>query len=419
VLDCQNIEVEYKVPHVKVTTLREFFVRRLEGKLSFDINRALKGISLKAYRGECVGLIGPNGCGKSTFLKVMAGILKPVGGSVWTKGRVAPLIELGAGFDPELTGRENVFLACSLMGLSKKEVEQKLPEIEEFSQLGRFFEVPVKTYSSGMYMRLGFSCSMAVDADLLLMDEILAVGDRNYQKKCLDKMIAIRHSGATIILVSHDLDMIQKMADRALVIDEGILIFEGRPREAVVFYQKLMEKKWWESLPAHVRQEEERKKKLLSNEEPVRYGKKARITRFKIVNDQGDLVLNSGKPWRLDLEIEISERFEQNPCVGFAIWDQNSVRILGGNTESLKTDAHNMVDIKEPGHHKVSFLFNQMPLASGTYRLIIAIHDHKIEETLDINNDAVRFDVVYDEDQDNFDRDLVASRLLIDKIEVI
>jgi ABC-type polysaccharide/polyol phosphate transport system ATPase subunit len=194
---------------------------------------ALDGVDLRVTPGEAVALVGPNGSGKSTFLKLAGGILKPTEGTVDVDGRVTALIELGAGFHPEITGRENVLINGMLLGLSRREIEARMPEIVEFADIDAFIDQPVKIYSSGMYVRLGFAVAVAVDPDVLLIDEVLAVGDEAFTKRCLDRLARMRQRGVTMVLVSHDLDLVTTFADRALYLERGRVVAEG-PADTVV-----------------------------------------------------------------------------------------------------------------------------------------------------------------------------------------
>ena len=197
---------------------------------------ALRGITFSVERGETVGLLGPNGCGKSTLLQIISGILQPTTGRVVVKGRVAALLELGAGFNPEFTGRENVRLNGELMGLSRKEVERAIPDIERFAEIGEFIDRPVKEYSSGMYVRLAFAAAIHVDPDVLVVDEALAVGDAIFANRCVRKLEELRRQKVTILFVSHDLSLVKQLSDRAILLLGGRIAAEGNPHEVVNRY---------------------------------------------------------------------------------------------------------------------------------------------------------------------------------------
>ena len=202
---------------------------------------ALRNVSMTIQAGTTVGLIGHNGSGKSTLLKVLGGILDPTTGTVARRGRIAALLELGAGFHPDLTGRENVFLNASILGLSREVTEARFPEILAFSGIGDFIDTQVKFYSSGMYVRLAFAVAVHTDPDLLLVDEVLAVGDEAFQRKCMDKIRSFQEEGRTIVLVTHSLGQVADLCDRAILLNKGEVVFDGEPREAVVNFRNILE----------------------------------------------------------------------------------------------------------------------------------------------------------------------------------
>jgi lipopolysaccharide transport system ATP-binding protein len=201
---------------------------------------ALENISFEVYKGECFGVIGRNGAGKSTLLGLIAGVLKPDKGEIEVRGRISPLLELGAGFHPELTGRENIILNGILLGMTKKEVLSKMEEIIEYSELGDFIDQPIRTYSSGMVARLGFSVVAHLDPEILLVDEVLAVGDINFQKKCMKKIESFRERGVTIVLVSHVIEQVEKMCNRVLWVDQHRIRAIGDAKEVCKLYRETM-----------------------------------------------------------------------------------------------------------------------------------------------------------------------------------
>jgi len=198
---------------------------------------ALKDISFEVFAGETIGVIGINGAGKSTILGLLAGVLKPSSGQITVDGRIAPLLELGAGFHPELSGRENILLNGILLGMLKREVEEKIDSIIEFSELEKFIDQPIRTYSSGMLARLGFSVAVHCEPDILLLDEVLSVGDQDFQKKCIEKMLGFKRSGKTIIFVSHSAQQIEEMCDRIIWIQNGKVHLNGKPVEVLQAYR--------------------------------------------------------------------------------------------------------------------------------------------------------------------------------------
>lgn len=220
-INFHDVSVRYRLPKERIRTVKEFAMKSLWRKVEYEEFWVLKNITFQIEPGEMLGIIGRNGAGKSTLLKLVARVMKPVKGWVEVIGRVTPLLELGAGFDFELTGQENIFLFGSILGVNRKEMRGKLEKIAEFSELGDFLESPLRTFSSGMVTRLGFAVATAVDPDILLLDEILAVGDASFQKKSLDVIKHFRNSGVTILFVSHDLQQIRSLCDKAVWLEGG------------------------------------------------------------------------------------------------------------------------------------------------------------------------------------------------------
>lgn len=196
----------------------------------------LDGVSLKIKKGEAVALIGTNGSGKSTLLKLMTKIIFPNSGKIETNGKLTSLLELGAGFHPDFSGRENIYFNASIFGLTKKEIDKRIDSIVEFSELGSFIDNPVRTYSSGMYMRLAFSVAINVDAEILLVDEILSVGDQHFQEKCLNKMKELRNEGKTMVFVTHSMEQVKALCDRAIWLRDGKIEMDGKPEEVIEKY---------------------------------------------------------------------------------------------------------------------------------------------------------------------------------------
>ena len=224
-----NIQHLSKLFHrQKQRTFKELVPAVLGGQKAVETFWALKDINLEIKKGETIGIIGPNGSGKSTLLKLIAGVTKPTKGKINVKGRIAPLIELGAGFHPELTGRENIYLNGVILGLKRKEIDEKLEEIVNFAELWEFIDQPIKHYSSGMYLRLAFSVAVHTNPEILLIDEILAVGDSAFQKKCFKKMEEFKEKGVTIVLVSHNLKQIKSFSKRVVYLSDGKIIIDGQ-----------------------------------------------------------------------------------------------------------------------------------------------------------------------------------------------
>jgi len=235
-----GVGVLYRIPHDPIKTFKEYVIRAVQGRIKHHSFWALKDIHLDLKRGEIFGIIGRNGAGKSTLLKVISRVLIPTEGRVWIKGNVSPLLQLGAGFHPELTGFENIYLNASILGFSQKEIDEKVEEIIDFSEIGDFINVPLRTYSSGMRARLGFAVATAWKPDILLLDEVLAVGDVAFKDKCIDRMNLFRDQGSTVLVVSHSVDNIKETCHRAMWLDEGQIRLVGPAEEVGNAYQEDM-----------------------------------------------------------------------------------------------------------------------------------------------------------------------------------
>jgi lipopolysaccharide transport system ATP-binding protein len=231
-----NITQRFRLIQERRDTLRELFAKFFKKRAAYHDFEAVKNVSFEVPEGQTVGLIGKNGSGKSTLLKVIAGVYRPTSGRVEVNGSLAPLIELGSGFHHELTGRENILLNGLLMGYSKKEMMAREQAIIDFADIGEFIDSPVKQYSSGMYVRLAFAVATEINPDILLMDEILAVGDSGFQQKCFERIENFKRSGKTIILVSHALNQIQQHCDRAILLEHGSIVADGTADDVVAFY---------------------------------------------------------------------------------------------------------------------------------------------------------------------------------------
>lgn len=233
----QNVTVKYRAPEVRIRTFKEYMIRTLQRKVRFKEFLALNQINIEVQRGETLGIIGRNGAGKSTLLKVMSRVLVPTEGRVWIRGRVSPLLELGAGFHPELTGRENVFLNGTLLGHPMREVENAMDGIIDFAEIGTFIEAPLRTYSSGMVARLGFAVATAWKPEILILDEILSVGDEAFRQKCQTRMEDFHDGGTTSFLVSHSMDTVAALCSRVMWLDHGRVRSVGDPKTVIAEYR--------------------------------------------------------------------------------------------------------------------------------------------------------------------------------------
>jgi ABC-2 type transport system ATP-binding protein/lipopolysaccharide transport system ATP-binding protein len=238
IIRLENVSVRYRAPNERVGTFKEYAIRWLQGKIHNETFLALNNVNLCVNKGEVLGLIGQNGAGKSTLLKLVAKVLRPTDGRVLVNGRVAPLLEMGAGFHPELSGRENVYLNGAMLGFSRREMEEKFDRIVEFAELHEFIEAPIRTYSTGMWARLGFAVATDVDPDILIVDEVLSVGDEAFQRKSEARINSIRDKGATILIVSHNMKLIESMCERTAWLDHGQLQTIGSTQDVIKAYRK-------------------------------------------------------------------------------------------------------------------------------------------------------------------------------------
>ena len=237
----QDVSILFNLSKENVDNLKELLIKKIKGeKIRFNEFWALKNINFELNKGDRLGILGLNGAGKSTLLKIIAGVYKPTTGKVTRHGHIAPMIELGAGFDPNYTGRENIFLYGSVLGFSREFLESKYEEILEFSELGDFIDVPIKNYSSGMRARLGFSIATVVEPEILILDEVLSVGDAKFRKKCEKKMQGMFDHGVTVLFVSHSLEQVKRLCNKAILLEHGELIAEGDIQEVAAIYDSML-----------------------------------------------------------------------------------------------------------------------------------------------------------------------------------
>ncbi len=238
VLKVEEVSMCFNLSKEKIDNLKEFVIKKIQRKITYKEFWALKDVSFTVQQGDRVAILGLNGAGKSTLLKVISGVFKPTSGKVTRKGRIAPLLELGAGFDPQYTGKENIFMYGAVLGFSKEFIKEKYDEIVEFSELGEFIDVPLKNYSSGMKAKLGFSIATVVKADILILDEVLSVGDAKFRKKSEAKMMSLINSGVTVLFVSHSLPQVRRICNKAILLERGELIAAGDIEDVCAVYEE-------------------------------------------------------------------------------------------------------------------------------------------------------------------------------------
>lgn len=237
-LKVQNVGMKFRLSTEKVDSLKEYFIKKLSGKMKYDEFWALRDINFTLEKGDRLGILGLNGAGKSTLLKVIAGVLKPTTGTVEACGKIAPLLELGAGFDKQYTGAENIYLYGAVLGYSKQFVKEQFDEIVDFSELRPFLNVPVKNYSSGMRSRLGFAIATQVQPEILILDEVLAVGDQKFHEKSEKKILEMMGEGVTVLFVSHAIDQVERICNKAILLEKGRIVAAGSVQEVKEIYEK-------------------------------------------------------------------------------------------------------------------------------------------------------------------------------------
>ena len=340
----------------------------------FEYRKVLQGISFEVKKGEAIGLVGHNGCGKSTTLKLLTRILYPDTGTIEMCGRVSSLIELGAGFHPDLSGRENIYINASIFGLSKKEIDARLDDIIAFSELKDFIDNPVRTYSSGMYMRLAFSVAINVDADVLLIDEILAVGDANFQIKCFKRLKEIKNQGTTIVIVSHALNQIEQICDRSIWIQDGRIQEEGSPLEVHKDYLDYMgRKRQGLAELEHVAPGDGDLTEIPGERgKSKRWGdQRVSFTRLEILNNEGMKcnLFETGADITLRMHYQVKEKLE-NAVFGFGIFRQDGVWCYGTNTT---LDGEDRFTLEKDGSFSITL--RNVSLLPNEYRLDISIEE--------------------------------------------
>jgi ABC-2 type transport system ATP-binding protein len=372
-VDIDHVSKHFKLYREKSQSLKERVIRA--GRNPYDEFWALRDVSFAVNEGETVGLLGHNGSGKSTLLKCVAGTLRPTSGTVRVGGRLAALLELGSGFHPELTGRENLYLNGSILGFTHADIDAIFDEIVQFAELDQFIDQQVKHYSSGMYARLAFALAVNVDPDVFVVDEVLAVGDEAFQRKCMERIKGFQRDGRTILLVTHAADLVRLLCDRAAVLDHGELVEFGPPKEAVRAFRDTLIKRGIE-IPEEAAETREERLTLA-----------VRITSVRLEFPAGRTYLFSGEPLRITVAYEAT-RPVPDCVVALEIHDQEGNRLLGTNTEYLGENLGELV-----GRGSVTFAIDQVHLLDGKYLVSVGIHDRQGVE-FDHRDQRDEFDVV-------------------------
>ena len=359
-IEVTDVTKSFKVYFDKGNTMKEKVL--FQKRRRYEERRVLDGICFEVKKGEAIGLIGHNGCGKSTTLKLLTKIMYPDKGKIEMRGRVSSLIELGAGFHPDMSGRENIYINASIFGLSRKEIDARLDDIIEFSELEEYIDNPVRTYSSGMYMRLAFSVAINVNADILLIDEILAVGDVNFQAKCFNRLREIKGKGTTIVIVSHSLEQIEQICDRSIWIHEGHIYAEGNPKDIHPQYIRFMAKNR-HLAPAALEK--------LHSEEEENENYHVVISQIEIYSrgEKSNGVIFVGT------DIEITAKYEtdlpvEDVTLGFSFYRGDGLCCYGTNS---KTDHARTMRMTKNG--KIKLMFPKVNMLPGEYWMDLYVED--------------------------------------------
>ena len=373
-----HVSKDFRLHKDRATSLKELITRR-DRKSGADHFRALDDVSLTIPEGSMYALVGHNGSGKSTLLRCIAGIYQPTSGSVHATGRISTLLELGAGFHPDLTGRENVYMNATILGMSKKEIDDAFDQIVDFAGIGEFIDSPVKIYSSGMYVRLGFSVAVHVDPEILIIDEVIAVGDTEFQRKCFDHLYSLRKRGTTIVVVTHGLGTVEAMCDGAAWLDHGVLQMTGTGGVVTAAYT--------DQVNARERAERERVAARAADAdpdgaadaEPVSSVEDLQIETVEFIGADG-AAADVGvyhEPFTIRMHY-VARKPVTNPVFGLAIHTSTMVHVTGTNT---KIDESPVGTLEGRGH--VDFAVEALPLTPGDYEVTVAISDEFIQHNYD------------------------------------
>lgn len=389
----RGVSRRFRVVHDRNATLKETLIRGRRAR--YSELWALRDVDLDIAPGEAVGIVGRNGSGKSTLLKMLAGILPPQTGVVQAGGSVAAMLELGAGFHPDFSGRENVFMNAAIHGLSDKQVHARFDDIVAFAEIEDFIDMPVRTYSSGMQLRLAFAVAAHVDPDILLLDEVLAVGDEAFQRKCMGRIFDFRRQGGTLVFVSHDPNAVEQVCDRAVLVDGGRIVLDGTPQEVMVRYHRLLAETTDGvgariSTPAEaVLDEEDVGEEIPPPSALGGWGTgEIAITSVQVI--RGDEVVTgivSGDDLAVRLSLRANDPIE-NPIIGISILGDDGTALFGTNTE---LDHVHVGTIDEDT--EVTYVIPSVPLHAGGFAVTVAVHSEDVREMYHWIDRAVEFTV--------------------------
>ncbi len=391
-IEFQNVSKKFTLHREKRNSFQERVINFFRPRGPVESFWALRDVTFEVPVGETLGLVGHNGSGKSTTLKLITRILQPTDGTVHVKGRVSALLELGSGFHPDLSGRDNIFLNGSVLGLSRAEMQRRVDGIVQFAELGPFIDTPVKNYSSGMYMRLGFAIATAVDPDILITDEVLAVGDEAFQRKCMERIYQFRQEGRTIVFVSHALDVVRNLCTRAVWLEHGQVKGMGDPFQVIDAYLR------WTNAKQEQRLQEEHARRKQDGQEPQeqdgagtdadeasdeannRWGsREIEIQRVVFLDERGRELsaLRTGDPVTIRMYYQAHEPVNE-PVFGIGIYHANGFQINGPNTRFAGLSLGTVF-----GKGYVDYQIEALPLLAGNYVLTVAVYDVTLSHPYD------------------------------------
>lgn len=371
-IEVVGVTKTFKLPHERYSSLKQTALNVFR-KRTYSKFTAVNDISFKVKTGEFFGIVGRNGCGKSTLLKMLAGIYVPTAGQIKINGSLSPFIELGVGFNPELTARENVFLNGAILGLTRKQVIEKFDDIIAFGELEEFVDQKLKNFSSGMQVRLAFSIAIQAQSDILLIDEVLAVGDSSFQKKCFDVFRRLKREGKTIVFVTHDMSSVLDFCDRVLVINDGKRLALVGPDQAADIYNQL-----------NAQNDLKGVEELTERE---RWGNgqiKVKSAQFLDAKSQDNRILRTGQPVTIRLELESELKSDKPLLIGLALYQSDGTHLSGPNSQGVPIMSSDRL---------VDFTIDKLPLVEGNYQLSVAIFDKTGKETYDYLNKGFGFAV--------------------------
>lgn len=413
-IEVHNVSKHFKVPHQKRDTVYENIIGLFEGKrYGYEEFTALHDVSFNVKHGEILGIIGENGSGKSTLLKIIAGVLSPDEGSVKVGGKIAPFLELGVGFQPELSAEENIFLYGSIMGMKKSEMNEKIEDIFEFAELKNFRNAKLKNFSSGMYARLAFATAFATEPDIYLIDEVLAVGDEAFQRKCMDKIDEIKSTNRTIIFISHDMAAIKRLCKRAIFLEDGHIRFTGNTEKVIYSYHSYINEKEMRKFKKSIAKDSPHMEAIIPFDENIpemenraeemqkdRWGtKEIEIVEVKLLDkdDDENSIFNTNDMMKIKMHYKINTNYEE-PTFGVGIFSNDGTYITGVHIE-----CNEISPALNDREGTISLVFDELPLLTGLYKITVGVcSDNKWNKPYDVRSQHFIFKIQSSKKHDGF-----------------